>query len=290
MRRVFTNADFQAELANSHRCLGELLQDYHELGEAENHYREAFRLWTELCNKRPSNLFYRSNLARSHSNLADLLEDTGPMQQVEFHRRQAWSICERLSQDFPRYYYQNGNALPNSAFDLGHVLVQTGRSKEAKEICRKALELARDDPETNSVLAWQLSTWADPELRDPARAVKLAKKAIDARPKNADFWSNLGLAQYQAGNSRAALYALEESMRLTKGGTCQEWFFAAMAHWKLDEKEQARKFYHRGDQGMRKGPPDIYDKALLRFRAEAAKLLEIEEPPAKEKEASSKKN
>ena len=48
-----------------------------------------------------------------------------------------------------------------------------------------------------------------------------------------------------------------------------------MAHWQLDEKEQARKWYGQAVQWMDKNKPQ--DEELLRFRAEAAELLEVKE-------------
>jgi serine/threonine protein kinase/Tfp pilus assembly protein PilF len=298
-----TSADLQATLANSHRCLGQVLQGNHQLGDAKQHFDQAFRLWTQVCKKRPNQTFYRNNLARSFFNLGDLLEDTSPIQsnprmvegdllgdrlqnsapiqQVEENYRQAWYLCEKLSHDFPGYR-QHGDIFADTAFALAHVLMQTGRSKEAKEICHKALELAPDDPEAHNTLAWQLSTCPDLELRDPNRAVKLAKMARDAHPRDAGYWNTLGAAQYRDGKFKAALEALDRSIQLSNDNPSDR-FFAAMAHWQLEEKEQARKLYEKGEQVMRKGAPYIYDKVLLRVHAEAAKLLEIEGPPPNEK-------
>ena len=60
-------------------------------------------------------------------------------------------------------------------------------------------------------------------------------------------------------------------MDLRKGGDSFGWFFLAMAHWQLGDKEQARQWYDRGVRWMDRNQPR--DEQLLRFRAEAAKLI-----------------
>ena len=54
-----------------------------------------------------------------------------------------------------------------------------------------------------------------------------------------------------------------------------DWFFLAMAHWQLSEKDKAREFYDRAVQWMDKNQPT--NEELLRFRAEAAEQLGVKE-------------
>ena len=83
------------------------------------------------------------------------------------------------------------------------------------------------------------------------------------------------MAHYRAGEWKAAIVALEKSMALRKGGDSFDWFFLAMAHWQLGEKEEARKWYDRAVVWMDKNRPK--DEELRRFREEAAKLLKVED-------------
>ena len=53
------------------------------------------------------------------------------------------------------------------------------------------------------------------------------------------------MAHYRAGDWKASLTALEKSMELRKGGDSFDWFFLAMAHWQLGEKDEAREWYDR---------------------------------------------
>jgi hypothetical protein len=59
-----------------------------------------------------------------------------------------------------------------------------------------------------------------------------------------------------------------------KGGESAQWFFLAMAHWRLGRKHKAREWYDRAVQYMDKNQPnDAYRRGLW---AEAAELLAID--------------
>ena len=64
-------------------------------------------------------------------------------------------------------------------------------------------------------------------------------------------------------------------MELGNGGDSFDWFFLAMSHWQLGQKDKAREWYDRAAQWMDKNQPT--DEELRRFRAEAAELLELKE-------------
>ena len=94
-----------------------------------------------------------------------------------------------------------------------------------------------------------------PSSAIPSRAVALARKAVELEPKNWAYRNTLGAAQYRAGDWKAAIAALEKSMELRKGGDSNDWFFLAMAHWQLGEKDKAREWYDRAVQWMDKNQP-----------------------------------
>ena len=60
------------------------------------------------------------------------------------------------------------------------------------------------------------------------------------------------LAQYQAGDWKSAIAALEKSMELRNDGDSHDWFILAMAHWQLGEKDKAREWFAKS---ARHGPP-----------------------------------
>jgi serine/threonine protein kinase/tetratricopeptide (TPR) repeat protein len=145
---------------------------------------------------------------------------------------------------------------------------------EAIAVGRKAVEFELDNAFISNRLAWILATCSEGKLRVPKEAVARASKAVQLAPGVGTYWITLGAAQYRAGEWKAAIGALEKSMELRKGGDSLDWFFLAMAHWQLGEKEKARTWYDRAVQWMDKNQPN--DEELRRFRAEAADLLKIE--------------
>ena len=147
-----------------------------------------------------------------------------------------------------------------------------GRNQWDKAIAdwTEAVKLKPGSYETQ--LAWLLVTCPDPKFRDAARAVGLAGKAVESRPKYTHAWLTLGVAHYRAGDWKAAIAALHKPMELYPGSP-YEWFFLAMAHWKQGNKDEARQWYDKSIEWMDKyGSSNLHHQ---RFRAEAAELLGV---------------
>jgi len=159
--------------------------------------------------------------------------------------------------------------------DLAQTLSKRGRNEEAGKMYLRFLQLQPADAMGNNNAAWFLATCADVKFRDPGQAVKLAKKATELAHNEGTYWNTLGTAHYRAGDWKAAIAALDKSMELRKGGDSFDWFFLAMAHWQLGEKEKARTRFDQAVQWMDKHQPS--DEELRRFRAEAAELLGIKD-------------
>jgi len=138
----------------------------------------------------------------------------------------------------------------------------------------KAIEIDPKNADGHNELAWLLATHPNPKARDPRRAVELAKKAVELAPKVGMFWNTLGVARYRAGAWKAALAALEKSMELGHGGDSIDWFFLAMSHEKLGDKEKARQWYDRAVEWMDKN--QATNEELRSFRAEAAQVLGVD--------------
>jgi tetratricopeptide (TPR) repeat protein len=98
---------------------------------------------------------------------------------------------------------------------------------------------------------------------------------VNHAPRDARVWNTLGVAHYRTGDWQAAIAALDKSMALGRGGDSIDWFFLAMAHWRLGNKDEARQRYVRAVQWMEKNAPG--NEELIRFRAEAAELLGVNE-------------
>jgi serine/threonine protein kinase/WD40 repeat protein/Flp pilus assembly protein TadD len=135
--------------------------------------------------------------------------------------------------------------------------------------CAQTIEVNPGHAGSYNSLAWLLATCPDTKFRDPKRAVELGQKAATLAPEDGDCQITLGVAQYRAGDWKAASAALQKAMPLRKGGDCADWFFLAMVHWRLGDTAEARKWYDKADQWMKTHHhPDWPD-----LRAEAAELL-----------------
>src|SRR5262249_53580684 len=130
---------------------------------------------------------------------------------------------------------------------LAEILWDTGRSAEAQEVYRQVRALGDrlkpEDWRARNQLAWFLATCPDPQHRDAPRAVELAKAVVRGQPEHGYYWVTLGAAQYGMGDYQAAVRALEQAHQLPSGRGSSTWFFLAMAHWQLGDKDQALKLY-----------------------------------------------
>jgi tetratricopeptide (TPR) repeat protein len=163
-------------------------------------------------------------------------------------------------------------------YQLGQLLWQTDRLPEAREEFRgvaeewsRLLDQLPDHPGAHHQLAWFLATCPDRAFRNPGRAQELARKAVALAPQGAAGWNTLGAAHYRAGDYQAALAALEKAAGLRPRGDGSGFFFLAMAHWQLGQKEQAGRWYDRGVQELEQD--GLRAATAAGFRAEAAALL-----------------
>ncbi|HJT33051.1 MAG TPA: tetratricopeptide repeat protein [Pirellulales bacterium] len=139
----------------------------------------------------------------------------------------------------------------------------------------KAIELGDRNADVLNQMAWLIVSCADGGFRDANKykAVQLAMEAVALAPAAGFYRNTLGKAHYRAGNWQEAVAALEKSMELCNGGDSFDWFFLAMAHWQLGDKEVARKWYNAAALWMDEYAPG--DVQLRRFRDEAAALLSV---------------
>jgi tetratricopeptide (TPR) repeat protein len=171
----------------------------------------------------------------------------------------------------------------------GHLYAVLKQYDKARADFEKAVELVEGEATgagTLNNVAWHLATSPGAEFPDPKVPVALARKAVELAPKAGSFWNTLGVAHYRAGNYRDAVAALKKSSELNAGHERFEWFFLAMAHWRLGDREQARTWYDKAVAWMDKHMPD--NDELKRFRAEAAELLGVKDPPSRKEIAPAK--
>ena len=103
---------------------------------------------------------------------------------------------------------------------------------------------------------------------------------VEAAPRICGYWNTLGVVHYRRGHWREAAEALEKSTSLhPQGGDSFDWFFLAMAHYRLGDKERAHAWYRKAITWMETNQQGLEE--LRHFRAEAAALLGMDIHPAK---------
>jgi len=281
--------------------------------EAEKAYRLAIGRLEKLSAASPNSPEDRRAVAVAYNALSSLLGATGRIPEAEQACQRARVVNEKLAADFPAVTLYRTD-LFHSQRRLGDLLLGAGRYPDAESAYSQAIELNPDDPEAwcrrafaysaagqpekaladyekavtlipasaeaHNNLAWFLATSSDGNLRDPRRALELAKKAVELAPQG-NSWNTLGVAYYRAGEWKAAIEALNKSMDLSNGGDAFDFFFLAMAHWQQGDKDEAQKWHEKAVQWMQKNEEALkkdkmHDEELRRFRAEAEELLKVE--------------
>jgi serine/threonine protein kinase/Tfp pilus assembly protein PilF len=265
--------------------------------EAEQVYGQALAAWERLAKSPPEAswpMLALSWQARTQATRGLLRAQDGRLGDAEADFRQALLSVDRLEpqdQGLAIKLALTDRARVRSA--LGNVLWATGRRQAATEAFRQAAQEwrgRRDTEVRNNELAWFLGTCPDAQFRNAKEAVELAQRTVGAVPEGSpwltlgvvqrrpgDFRRTLGLALYRAGDWRAAATALRKGADLRAGGDSSDWFFLAMAHWQLGEKDTSRSWYEKALSWMKANRPD--DEELRRFQQEAAQVLKSETKP-----------
>jgi tetratricopeptide (TPR) repeat protein len=264
--------------AEAHYNLGVRLASQGKVGEAEACFEKAVRL--------------KPDFAEALTNWGVALNRRGLHREAEAHLREAI----RLKPDYVEAHLRLWTALrgqgkhreaeavcreairlaPGSAqahVKLGAILADQQKWPEAIAAFEEAIRLKPDVLPALTELAKLLTTCPQTELRNPCRAVELARKATQLNPQSDWAWQMLGWAEYRMGNWKASIEALEKSRKLqaNRVGDEWQWLFLAMAHWQLGRQDDARRWYYRSVLYMEKHR--IKASEPQQFRAEAEALL-----------------
>jgi tetratricopeptide (TPR) repeat protein len=164
---------------------------------------------------------------------------------------------------------------------LGLLHLTRGDQESAAQCFRKAIAVEHPFVWVNMCRAWTLARCPIEELRDPAKALELAERAVEQEDHWFGPWRALGAARYASGDHAGAIEALEKSMsgsvRGGGGGNGLDWYLLAMALWKSGDEESARRWFRRSEsQSDVRGLDCRWCNEDVRLlREEAAKLLEI---------------
>lgn len=253
-----------------------LLAQSDELAKARDVFRDAIRHQRVAQKADPAKPVYRQALLDHYESLFLTLVKLGDHAALAAEAEE-WAA---VSPEDWRGHYRAAHLLGRCAdlvkkdSRLSAAQAKTVTEKyEQRELARlwEAARRRPDKADAQCDLALFLATSPDPKYRDPRLAVELATKAVEADSRKGVYWGALGVAHYRAGNWQDAVRAIDKASTLRSGGDVL--LFRAMAHWKLDEKDEARKWYEQGVQWIEKHAPK--DEAMRRIRAEAEEILEM---------------
>ena len=239
--------------------------------EAEQAFRLAISRLEELQARVPVVVpQYRQLRAENKHRLAVLLIKGKRMPEAEAPLLEAIEGYEEILRGSP--HYEIGATQLRECYVLLAQLLAAGDQPEKAIVAYEtAIGMKSVDPLAYNNLAWLLATSPVVKL-DPDRAVELAERAVELQPTAGGHWNTLGVSQYRAGEWQAAVESLGRSQELLKDRHFGfNAFFLAMAHWRLDRKDEARQLFAAALQWMAQHAKD--DPELIRFRDEAAALV-----------------
>jgi tetratricopeptide (TPR) repeat protein len=123
-------------------------------------------------------------------------------------------------------------------------------------------------------LAWLLVMCPDESFRDPSRAVVLAEKAAGLLPQDYSAQLVLGASRIRSGNPRAGVDALDKAVAIPTSGESRAWYFLALAHHALGDKDKALDCYTQAVRWQQNNKPN--EEELIRLRGEVEKSLRPE--------------
>jgi serine/threonine protein kinase/WD40 repeat protein/tetratricopeptide (TPR) repeat protein len=232
---------------------------------------------------------FRGQMARRLDSLQEAVDDFS--QALDANPDRPVVRFDRAQANLRRGRFQNAvsdlNVLirryPGDA-ELYHMRSQAhlrlGDRDKASADLKKVGEMIAGDAQQLNNLSWRLATDA-PHLRDPKRALELARKAVALTPNTSMYLNTLGVALYRAGKFAEAETTLDKSLAAGDGGSdAFDLFFLAMARYKLRKINQARADFDRAirwrrdHRALRSQENDELDD----FQAEAQVLLDHQPP------------
>jgi uncharacterized protein HemY len=132
--------------------------------------------------------------------------------------------------------------------------------------------LVQDHPESPGNardLAWLLAMCSRPELRDPGRAVTLARRATTLAPEGGDCWRALGAALCRSEKWSEAIEALNKSVAL-RAADGRVLLLLALAHAKLGDRDRASDYYDQVRPWPAKAGTEPLERRSLRTEVGAA--------------------
>jgi tetratricopeptide (TPR) repeat protein len=272
-------ADHREALGLSCAHLGEILAKKGQPAEARTLLEQAVALCERALKDDPRNAEAKPHLRGSLKALASLLLEqnlpaeaaavtrrlldyTDPAGRIELLTEVGSNLveCARLaaSESKEASSDREATALSYATEALGAFKQATAESKRSGSTMIK--------------LAWFRLLSPVAHLRDPVEALALMREAAGRSPRDPLCSAMLGVALYHNGELKPALAEFQKSRQLDPAKFGVWDFYAAMTHWRLGQKSEARTCFDRAEHWMDANPTTATYK---RIRASASALLEL---------------
>ncbi len=172
--------------AETHGTLGAAILEGGNAEEASVHLRKALEI--------------DPSYVEAHNNLGSALLQLGRVEEAIAHLRKA---------------LENNPQFGTAYYNLATALLRLGRANEALAHLRAVLEIEPNDHEAENKVAWILATCSDAQIRDGAKAIKLAERAnASTDHPNPVFLATLAAAYAESGRFADATKTAEVALQL----------------------------------------------------------------------------
>jgi len=213
--------------------------------------QHCVEIWEGLAQRYPEVAGFQHDLAGFYCWLSGAEFNAHEMDASFRSINKSIEISKRLVEGYPENA-EYRRELSQFCVDCGHKYSITDDVAHEFELLEHAAVVDPTNPEPYAWMAWVLANHRNPKVRNPTRAVALARKAVALYPRDGNFWNTLGVTQYRAGDWRSAVDSLDKSMMLRDGGDGFDWYFVAMAYWRLGDKPRAEEFYRKAEAWRQK--------------------------------------
>ena len=206
-------------LADAHNNLGVLRLQSQQLDEAINYFQQALKVDPSF-NEARSNLgialMARGRFEDGIAQLQQVLESEPDSAPTHLRLGRALQIKGKM-EDAIRHYRHALQTEPNSPilhYSLGAAFTELVRPGDAIRHLEEAMRLNREWYAPPAVLAWILATDADNAVRNPRRAVELARRAAELTQHNdPDVLDTLAAAYAANGQFDQAIRTAQQALK-----------------------------------------------------------------------------
>ncbi|QDT50184.1 Tyrosine-protein kinase MasK [Symmachiella dynata] len=273
-----SNTDIRGRLAQNRSYLGQLYfrqGDYNRSGEFR---RKATQLRELLAEEFPNVYEHKRRLAICYENLILTLGREQKFDEARVQMEKQRILRRDISIRFPQLPGKPGG-IGWGPCDLATMMYDTGHIDLARQYFSQALQDFETDLEhfpqhfkAQHWLSWLLVRCPISDLRDPERALPLAKQATLTRPADGDAMCVLGVAEYRCGQVEQAVTTLNRAIELSNNDAAVvAQYVLAMIDWEQDRRDEAvRRF---SETATLKSAALEHDPTLKWMHDEAALLL-----------------